>query len=388
MDLKERAGRYQKTSVAGENYATYIPNPLPPEPPLQMDKIYPLLEKASVALGRLDSLSSFLPDSNLFLYMYIRKEAVLSSQIEGTQSSLSDLLMYENEGTPGVPEQDVIEVSNYVKAMEHGLTRLNEGFPLCLRLIQEIHAVLLSHGRGSGKQPGEFRRSQNWIGGTRPGNAKFVPPPQEQVMDLLGALERFLHDDEQTLPTLVKAALVHVHFETIHPFLDGNGRLGRLLITFILCSEKLLSKPLLYLSLYFKTHRQAYYDHLQAVRETGDWEGWLQFFLEGVVMTATQAVRIIESVMTLFEEDRQKIEKNKHHIRASLLVFHSLEKHPVTDPRRVAEICQISKPTANNALNNLVNLGILKEITGRERGKIFSYRQYLGILSEGIEIIE
>lgn len=384
MEPKGRAGRYQKISVADETYFIFIPNPLPPEPPLQMEKVLPLLEKASMALGRLDSLSNMLPDSSLFLYMYIRKEAVLSSQIEGTQSSLSDLLMYENNETPGVPEQDVIEVSNYVQAMEYGLKRLSDGFPLSLRLIREIHAVLLSHGRGSSKQPGEFRRSQNWIGGTRPGNAKFVPPPQEQLPDLLGALEKFLHDDVKPLPTLVKAALAHVQFETIHPFLDGNGRLGRLLITLILCSDNLLSKPLLYLSFYFKANRQVYYDYLQAVRESGDWEGWLQFFLDGVVITATQAVETIQKIRTLFDIDRNTIESHKN-IRASLSVHHYLEKHPITDLHRVIENCHMTRPTATSAVKNLEKLGILKEITGKERGKLYVYNQYLNILNEGID---
>ncbi|KTC70171.1 Filamentation induced by cAMP protein Fic [Legionella birminghamensis] len=284
----ERIGEQVKSSVAGETYTAYVPKPLPPSPSIEMDKIYPYLDQASLALGRLDGLSIILPDPSLFLYMYIRKEAVLSSQIEGTQSSLSDLLLYENQEIQGVPDQDVVEVSNYVAAIEHGLERIKNGFPLSLRLIREMHEILLSKGRGSSKQPGEFRRSQNWIGGTRPGNAKFVPPPPERLMETLDALEKFLHDETIKLPTLVKAALAHHQFETIHPFLDGNGRLGRLLITFILCVDGIMEQPMLYLSLYFKTHRQQYYDHLQLVRDTGDWEEWLQFFLKGVVETANE----------------------------------------------------------------------------------------------------
>ena len=278
MDKSGRIGKHQEIKAGGESNYAYIPAPLPPNPPLEMGELYPLLDKANAALGRLDGMSMVLPDHSLFLYMYIRKEAVLSSQIEGTQSSLSDLLLFENEDAPGAPINDVTEVSNYVSVMSYGLERIKE-LPISLRLIREIHERLMSRGRGSVKQPGEFRTSQNWIGGSRPGNAKFVPPPPDQLMDCLDPFEKFFHDEKIILPVLIKAALAHVQFETIHPFLDGNGRLGRLLITFMLCQDGLLKEPLLYLSLYFKTHRQAYYDHLQSVRETGDWESWIKFFL-------------------------------------------------------------------------------------------------------------
>ena len=384
MNLKERIGQTVKSSTAGETYFAYIPKPLPPKPALQLESIYPLLDQANIAIGRLDGIGNILPDQELFLYMYIRKEAVLSSQIEGTQSSLSDLLMYENEEVPGVPEYDVIEVSNYVAAMEHGLKRLSEGFPLSLRLIKKIHEILLSKGRGSIKQPGEFRRSQNWIGGTRPGNAKFVPPPPEKLMELMGKLELFLHDEKQFLPTLVKAALVHVQFETIHPFLDGNGRLGRLLITFILCVEGLLNKPLLYLSLYFKTHREQYYDYLQSVRETGDWESWVKFFLEGVIETANQAVKTAKNIIQIFTEDRKKIENLGRPAVSALLVHHYLEKHSVTDIGKIAGHCNITIPTATKSIKHLEALGIVKEITGKERHKIYTYQRYLDILNKGI----
>ena len=260
-----------------------------------------------LALGRLDGLTTVLPDPTLFLYSYVRKEAVLSSQIEGTQSSLSDLLLFEHEGVVGVPLDDVQEVSNYVAAMNYGLTRL-EKLPLSLRLLKEIHAVLLSKGRGSKKEPGEFRRSQNWVGGSRPGNAVFVPPPPDLLLDCLGALEKFLHNDPVKTPLLVKAALAHVQFETIHPFLDGNGRLGRLLITFLFCAEGALREPLLYLSLYFKQHRQQYYDLLQSVRLTGDWEAWLRFFLTGVEDTANQAGQTAKALMKLAATDEKRIQ--------------------------------------------------------------------------------
>lgn len=329
-----------------------------------------------------------LPDPSLFLYIYIRKEAVLSSQIEGTQSSLSDLLAFENNEVPGVPNQDVIEVSNYVAAMEHGLKRINEeGFPLSLRLIKEMHEVLLSRGRGSIKQPGEFRRSQNWVGGTRPGNANFVPPPPEKLMEVLGSLENFLHDESVTLPTLIKAALAHVQFETIHPFLDGNGRLGRLLITFILCIDGIMQQPLLYLSLYFKTHRKQYYDHLQRVRETGDWESWLAFFLTGVIETANQAVNSAQRIIQLFEVDRKKIAALGQSSASSLIVHHHLQKFPITDAKKIIQQCNLTLPTANKSLKHLVNIGIVKEITGRARNKVYSYQNYLAILNEGAEPI-
>lgn len=378
----ERVGEHIKCSVAEEAYYSYVPKALPPVPSIEMDKIFSLLDKANVALGRLDGLSIILPDPSLFLYMYIRKEAVLSSQIEGTQSSLSDLLMYENHEISGVPNHDVVEVSNYVAAMEHGLKRIQSGFPLSLRLIREMHEVLLNKGRGSSKQPGEFRRSQNWIGGTRPGNAKFVPPPPEKVMELLGELEKFLYSE--TLPTLIKAALAHHQFETIHPFLDGNGRLGRLLITFILCVEGVMSEPMLYLSLYFKKHRQSYYDHLQLVRETGDWEEWIQFFLKGVIETANQAITTAQNILKLFTEDRKKIEATGKPSASSLIVHHYLQRYPIADAKKVEESCQISLPTANKSLRNLASLGIIKEITGKARNKIYIYQKYLDILNEGV----
>jgi len=270
-------GRYITISTVGETVRAFIPTPLPPQPPIDWSpQLREKFDRALLALGRLDSVSILLPNPSLFLYTYVRKEAVLSSQIEGTQSSLSDLLLFELDLTPSVPIQDVREVSNYVAALNHGLQRLKEGFPLSLRLIREIHEILLSTGRGSDRTPGEFRRSQNWIGGTRPGDAVFVPPPPENVVECMGDLEMFLHDRPVQTTTLLKAALAHVQFETIHPFLDGNGRLGRLLITLLLCAEKVLKDPMLYLSLFFKMHRQRYYDLLNDVRFSGDWRpGWI-----------------------------------------------------------------------------------------------------------------
>jgi Fic family protein len=265
--MKRRTGETLRIGSGDDAYEAFVPAPLPPNPALSLSAAdHDLIERANRALGKLDGMTSLLPDTSLFIYAYVRKEALVSSQIEGTQSSLSDLLLYESDQAPGVPIEDVREVSDYVAALDHGLKRLRGGFPLSLRLLREIHGVLLRSGRGNDKTPGEFRRSQVWIGGTRPGNARFVPPPTEKVVECMGALEKFLHGDPVETPTLLKAALAHVQFETIHPFLDGNGRLGRLLITFLLCAEGALSEPILYLSLHFKSRRQEYYDHLQRVR--------------------------------------------------------------------------------------------------------------------------
>lgn len=385
MNKKGRIGQYRKCGTANEYYHAYIPQPLPPIPALDMPQLYPLLDKANVVIGRLDGVGRLLPEPDLFIYFYVRKEAVLSSQIEGTQSSLSDLLLYENDKVPGVPEHDVKEVSNYVAAMEYGLQRLRgDDFPLSLRLIREIHSILLKDGRGSHRQPGEFRRSQNWIGGTRPGNAKYVPPPWEEVMPLMSDLEKFWHDEKQNLPTLVKAALIHVQFESIHPFLDGNGRLGRLLIIFLLCIDGLLDKPLLYLSLFFKTHRQQYYDHLQAVRETGDWEAWIRFFLEGVIDTTNQAVNVTQEILGLFKQDREKIETLKQSAPSALQVHHYLQQHCVTDISKIVKQCQLSPPTVTKALGHLISLGIAEEITGKGRNRTYVYRQYLDVLAQGV----
>src|SRR5579863_1803609 len=308
-EKNSRLGTYVSTTIANETVKAFVPSPLPPDPPVDLNGLYQQLDRANQALGRLDGLTTLLPDTRLFLYLYVRKEALLSSQIEGTKSSFSDLLLFENEAVPGVPIDDVEEVSNYVAAVQHGLRRIKEGFPLSLRLIREIHGILLRGGRGANRTPGEFRRSQNWIGGTRPGNAAFVPPPPEKMMECMGGLEKFLHRDHEDLPILVKAALAHVQFETIHPFLDGNGRLGRLLITFLLCVAGAISEPILYLSLYFKSNRQKYYELLDRVRTHGDWENWLEFFLTGVKETAQQAADTSREILTLIEKDRRKIEE-------------------------------------------------------------------------------
>ncbi len=380
-----RLGQKVTISTAGEKAEAFVPPRLPPIPAVQMDGLYRRLEGANRALGHLDGVTSILPDTPLFLYMYVRKEALLSSQIEGTQSSLSDLLLFESEEAPGVPLDDVQEVSNYVAAMNHGLARIREGFPISLRLIREIHDVLLSNGRGSTKQPGEFRRSQNWIGGTRPGNALFVPPPPERVMDLMSDLEAFIHADTPGIPSLIKAGLVHVQFETIHPFLDGNGRLGRLLITFLLCTQGILKEPILYLSLYFKTHRRHYYDLLQSVRERGDWETWLEFFLEGITETSLQAAEAAREILSLFEADRQRIERLGRPAASALRVHQLLQQKPIVGIPDAAQKSGISAPTIAKSIQHLEKLGIIREITGKQRGRMFVYSDYLSILSRGTE---
>jgi Fic family protein len=379
-------GSYEVTTVGGESIRAFVPIPLPPVPTLVMDQgLQPLLETAVLALGRLDGVSTLLPDKALFLYTYVRKEAVLSSQIEGTQSSLSDLLLFELDEAPGVPLDDVVEVSNYVAALDYGLARLREGFPLSSRLIREIHGVLLSRGRGSGKDPGEFRRSQNWLGGTRPSNAVFVPPPHTVVPDCMGVLELFLHADNDNLSMLLRAGLAHVQFETIHPFLDGNGRIGRLLITFLLCHGGVLHEPLLYLSLYLKQHRATYYELLDRVRREGDWEAWLSFFLDGVKQVAESAVITADRLGEIFRQDHARIEGAGRRAGSGLRVHETMKARPIQSMSDVCDRTGLSFPAVSSAMDLLVELGIARELTGKQRNRLFSYDRYLAILNEGTE---
>lgn len=381
--MKNRIGTYRPQKIAGESYKAYIPAPLPPDPPVDLARLYPWLEKATLALAELNSLHKSIPNTSLFIYMYVRKEALLSSQIEGTQSSFSDLMLFEHQQKTEVSLDDVEEVSHYVKALTYGLDRLKEGFPLSLRLLRQIHGVLLSGGRGAGKLPGEFRRSQNWIGGTRPGNALFVPPPVDALHPCLYDFEHFLHDDR--LPVLIKAGLAHVQFETIHPFLDGNGRLGRLLITLLLCCGNMLDEPILYLSLYLKQHRSLYYDLLQDVRTQGTWETWLEFFLEGIHQSAKQAIHTAQRMNHLFEKDQIKI---KSLGRARFSCEHTLNymKHlPQVSVPSLSKALGMTAPTARSSLENLVKIGILEEVSGKKRDKIYIYRAYLTLLEEGAE---
>ncbi|MYJ54576.1 MAG: Fic family protein [Nitrospira sp. SB0672_bin_25] len=385
--LRGESGSYEVTSIGGEHVRAFIPAPLPPKPSLVLDgSLQQMLESAVLALGRLDGVATLLPDEALFLYTYIRKEAVLSSQIEGTQSSLSDLLLFELDEAPGVPLDDVREVSNYVAALEHGLRRLRENFPLSNRLIREIHGVLLSDGRGSTKTPGEFRRSQNWIGGTRPGNALFVPPPHTAVPDCMTSFENFLHTETDGLPVLLRAGLAHVQFETIHPFLDGNGRVGRLLITLLLCHAGVLHQPLLYLSLYFKQQRNTYYDLLNHVRRTGDWESWLAFFLEGVKLTAEGAVSTAQRLSQMFQDDHDRVEAAGGRRTGSALRVHdALKAQPILSLPVVCRATRLSFQTAASAMELLAQNGVAREITGKRRDRLFVYEQYLSILKEGTE---
>ena len=384
---RELQGHYVTISTVGEEARAFVPAPLPPNPPIEWTpEIRSKFDQALLALGRLDSIATFLPDISLFLYMYVRKEAVLSSMIEGTQSSLSNLLIFELDMEPGVPLDDAREVSNYVAALDYGLNRLAEGFPLSLRLLREIHGVLLSRGRGSNQAPGEFRRTQNWIGGTRPGNAAFVPPPVEKIQECMGKLELFLHDQQEPIPALLKAALAHVQFETIHPFLDGNGRLGRLLITLLLCENKVLREPMLYLSLYFKTHRQYYYELLNNVRLTGNWEAWLDFFAEAVIATATQAVDTARQLIDLAGEHRDKINGLGRAAASALRVHRTLMERPIATAGWLVEKIGISPATINKCLDHLEHLGIVRELTGKKRNRIFSYAGYVEIMNRGTEL--
>lgn len=378
-----RIGRFVTTAHGGEQVRAFVPPPLPPTPPVELSGLLTLVEQANRALGRLDGITSILPAPPLFLFMYVQKEALLSSQIEGTQSSLSDLLLFENDEIPRVAIDDVQEVSNYVAAMQYGLKRLREGFPLSLRLIREIHDILLRKGRGSSKQPGEFRRTQNWIGGTRPGNALFVPPPPDELPACLDNFEKFLHDEKT--PILIRAALAHVQFESIHPFPDGNGRLGRLLITFMLCVDGVLKEPMLYLSLYFKMRRKQYYDLLQAVRDRGDWESWVEFFLTGVIETANESVETARELLKLFEEDRVRISTLGRSAASMLQVHDLLQRQPIISIVPVSKKLKVTHPTVMKAIANLEKLGIVREVSGRRRGRLFAYTRYMSILNQGTE---
>ncbi|MDM8515198.1 Fic family protein [Desulfobacterales bacterium HSG16] len=380
-------GHYVTISTVGDAVGAFIPNPLPPVPPIEWSSaLREKFDQALLALGRLDSVSMLLPDTSLFLYMYVRKEAVLSSMIEGTQSSLSDLLLFEYRHQPGDPLNDVQEVSNYVAALNYGMQRLNEGFPLSLRLLKEIHAVLLSKGRGKACDPGEFRRSQNWIGGTRPQTAAFVPTPPDQIQECMGKLELFLHDLPEKTPVLIKTALAHVQFETIHPFLDGNGRLGRLLITLVLYSQKILKEPLLYLSLYFKTNRKQYYQLLNEVRFAGDWESWLEFFADAIIDTAVQAVNTARQLMNLAASDEQRIKELKRISGSAHLIHKAILERPMASSNWIREKTRLSPATVNACLRELEGIGLLKEVTGKKRNRLYSYVKYIDIMNQGVEL--
>jgi Fic family protein len=381
-----RAGVFRNVATGDETYRVFHPKSLPPDPPLATGGLQDLADRANQALGRLDGITLLLPNPDQFLYSYVRKEAVLSAQIEGTQSSLSELLIFEHEDAPGLPRLEVAEPLNYVRALYHGLARLEGGFPLSNRLLREIHAILLTDTRGRNQEPGHFRRTQNWIGGSRPGDARFVPPPPQLVAEAMSELERFLHGRPAPVPVLLKAALGHAQFETIHPFLDGNGRLGRLLVTLLLCGQdRVLSKPLLYLSLYFKRNRDAYYERLQRIRTHGEWEEWVRFFLEGVIDVANSAAETTRRLLALVERDRQRIQ-GLGRAAASAARLHDLVTREVLFriPQAAAAL-ESNEVTVGKAARNLERLGIVVETTGRVRNKRFVYGAHLRIIEEGTE---
>ena len=376
-----RAGRYVEQM---EGYQAFIPNPLPPTPPILIDEnMWNLLSQADRALGRLDGATDALPNPDLFVFMYVRKEAVLSSQIEGTQASLIDVLEFESQALEPDNPQEVAEVVNYIAAINYGLERLND-LPISLRLIREIHGELMKGVRGAERNPGEFRRTQNWIGagGCSLADAMYVPPPPHEMLRSLGNLEDFLHSP-QPMPTLIKIGLAHAQFETIHPFLDGNGRTGRLLITFLLCGQNILQRPLLYISYYFKKYRTDYYERLQGVRDSGDWEGWLIFFLRGVYESAQEAASTARKIVKLKEENRQLVlEKMGRRSGNAIALLESLYFKPIFTVEHVEKTTGLSYPNANALVKDLSDIGLLQEITGQKRNRAFSYAPYLAVFQD------
>ncbi|HXI13797.1 MAG TPA: Fic family protein [Thermoanaerobaculia bacterium] len=374
-----RAGRYVKQL---EGYRAFIPEPLPPrEPPIAFDpELVALLSEADRALARLDGVGSILPNPDLFVGMYVRHEAVLSSQIEGTQSTLEDILQLEADGKNAALPLDVEEVVNYVRALNGGLARLSE-LPLSLRLIREVHAILMEGVRGFTRDPGEFRRTQNWIGPANCtlANASFVPPAVPAMHEALGAFELFLHD-RQSLPPLIHCALAHAQFETIHPFLDGNGRVGRLLVTLLLCERAILARPLLYLSAYLKAHRAEYYDRLTAIRNDGDWEGWLKFFLRGVEAVSRNATATARAILALREQHRQALASNANAVRLLDYAF----EHPILNVRMASRHLRCVYVTASSTIDLLVEKKILREVTGQKRNRIYRFDALLDLFRDQI----
>ena len=378
-------GRYVKVATAGEAFKAFVPSPLPPKPPVRWSPaLRARFDMALLEVGRLDALTDLLPNAQLLLYSFVRKEAVLSSMIEGTQSSLGDLMLFEIDEQPSVPIGDAREVSRYVAALEHGLRRLRGGVPLSLQLLREVHKVLLGTGRGARLTPGEFRRSQVWIGGTRPGNAAFVPPPVNEIDECLKHFERFLHGQPEATSPLVKAALTHAQFETIHPFLDGNGRVGRLLIALQLAAEGLLREPLLYLSLHFKENRQTYYNLLNEVRRSGDWEPWMEFFADAVIAGATQAAASAKRLLDVAATDRRRIEVLGRAATSGHALHRALQRQPIATAASLAAVTELTPATVNKALAHLERLGVVAELTRKQRGRVFSYVRYIEILNEGM----
>lgn len=389
---KRTTGRYERTAVGGEAVAAFVPEPLPPRaPPIVVgDVLAARLRTAEAAMIRLELAGEMVPSLDWFIYAFVRKEAVLSSQIEGTQATLIDLLTFEAQeksDQPTAPDADVEEVCNYVEALAYARVQLArpKGVPLSMRLLNETHRRLMRGVRGAEKRPGEVRRSQNWIGGSRPGNAAFVPPPPHLLADVLGDFDKYLHADDK-LPPLVRAGLIHVQFETIHPYLDGNGRIGRLLVTLLFEHWNLLTKPILYLSLYFKRHREEYYRRLTAVRSDGDWEGWLDFFLDGVGTIADEAVASARELFARVAADRTRVLVHEGMSIVALRLFELLPRHPVVTVGSVMKLVETTKPTAGRAIELLGAVGVLKEITGKKRDRSFVYQAYLDRLRLGTEL--
>lgn len=387
--MPRTTGTYETTSVAGENVRAFIPHPLPPaKPALKLDgDLASLLKEAESGLMALEAAGRMVPSLDWFVYSFVRKEAVISSQIEGTQASLDDLLATEAEAPVDAPPEHVEEICNYLEALKfaRGQLQRDKGLPLSVRLLNGTHKRLMTGARGQHKQPGHLRKSQNWIGGTRPGNARFVPPPPHRVADLLGGLEQYLYADNG-LPPLVRAGLVHAQFETIHPYLDGNGRVGRLLIALCLEEWGLLSEPLLYLSLFFKRHRDEYYTRLGAIRTDGDWEGWIAYFLEGVAVIAGEATELIRSLFEITSQDRAGYLESNGATVVGARLFELLPRNPLITTKWAVKACDTTRPTAGKAIDSLVSAGILEETSGRKRDKVYAYRRYLELLKEGTEL--
>jgi Fic family protein len=380
-------GRSVRVTTRGEAFDAFVPHALPPRPPVQWSAaLRHKFDDALVALGRLDALSAWVPNAELLLYSFVRKEAVLSSQIEGTQSSLADLMLFEAQEQPGVPLDDTREVSRCVDAMAYALQRLRSGFPLSLRLLRDTHAVLLDHPRGAGKTPGEFRRSQVWLGGTRPGNAVFVPPPASELAACLHDFERFLHGQPEPTSLLLRAALAHVQFETIHPFLDGNGRIGRMLIVLQLMEGGVLREPLLHPSVFFKAHRTLYYELLNDVRLTGDWERWLDFFAEGMLVSANLGMQTAQALLQLVAADSARIAQLGRAAASAWALHEALQKRPVATAASLGAACGLSAATVNKTLVHLMRVGIVHELTTRQRGRVFAYRAYVDVLNAELQV--
>lgn len=377
-------GRYVDSIAGGVKCQAFIPNALPPIPVLEIGaSLQPRINQAMLAIGRLDAVCTLLPDAGLFLYSYVRKEAVMSSQIEGTQSSLSDLMLYEMQGMPGVPLDDVQEVSCYVAALNEGVSRIREGEPITYRLITDLHKTLMTSGRGISKAPGEFRKNQVWIGGYRADEATFVPSPATEIADCWADLERFINDVPEETDPVIKAALTHVQFETIHPFMDGNGRLGRLIILLILVEAGLLKEPLLYLSLFFKKHRQTYYDRLNQIRLSGDWESWLQFFVDAIAETANQAVETAKALNELHNQHRKKVAGIGRLSGSATQVLAALFNYPIASIAKLVEATTLTPATVGKVMDVLENeLKIVKEQTGQKRNRLYVYSEYFSILNQ------